>query len=123
MDLAHKAPLSMEFSSGLPIPSPGDLHNSGFEPLSPALQAFSCILGGFLTNEATRENFLGVRKSLLKYPHQIPFHDLLAWTWYHGNAQTNTEKNDNGDLKIITHSRCQGAATMTATQSVLLIIQ
>ena len=37
--VAHQAPLSMGFSrqeywSGLPFPSPGDLHNPGIEPLS-----------------------------------------------------------------------------------------
>ena len=47
--VAHQAPLSMEFSrleywSGLPFPSPGDLPNPGTEPespVSPALQADS----------------------------------------------------------------------------------
>ena len=42
--VAHQAPLSMGFSrleywSGLPFPSPGDLPNPGMEPRSPALQA------------------------------------------------------------------------------------
>ena len=46
MDIAHQAPLSMEFSrdeywSGLPFPSPGDLPDSGIELVSPALQADS----------------------------------------------------------------------------------
>ena len=41
---ASQAPLSMEFSrheywSGVPLPSPGDLTDSGIEPRSPALQA------------------------------------------------------------------------------------
>ena len=41
-----QAPLSMEFSrqeyrSGLPVPSPGDLPDSGIEPRSPSLQADS----------------------------------------------------------------------------------
>ena len=40
--VAHQAPLSMGFSrqeywSGLSCPPPGDLPNSGIEPLSPAL--------------------------------------------------------------------------------------
>ena len=44
MDCTYQAPLSMEFSrqeyrSGLPFPSPVDLHNPGTEPRSPALQA------------------------------------------------------------------------------------
>ena len=41
-----QAPLSMGFSrqeywSGLPFPSPGDLPNSGIDPVSPALKADS----------------------------------------------------------------------------------
>ena len=44
--VACQAPLSMGFSrqeywSGLPLLSPGDLHNAGIEPGSPALQAGS----------------------------------------------------------------------------------
>ena len=40
--IAHQAPLSLgfprqEYWSGLPFPSPGDLPNSGIEPMSPAL--------------------------------------------------------------------------------------
>ena len=47
--VAHHAPLSMEFSvqeyrSGLSFPSPGDLSDSGVEPVSPALQADSLPL-------------------------------------------------------------------------------
>ena len=46
--IAHKAPLSMEFSrqeywSGLPFPSPKDLPNPGVEPGSSALQADSLL--------------------------------------------------------------------------------
>ena len=42
--VAYQAPPSMEFSrqeywSGLPFPSPGDLHNPGIEPGFPTLQA------------------------------------------------------------------------------------
>ena len=41
--VAHQAPLSMGFSwqefwSEVPLPSPGDLPNSGIKPGSPALQ-------------------------------------------------------------------------------------
>ena len=44
--VAHQVPLSMGFSrqeywSELPLPSPGDLPDSGIEPMSPALQADS----------------------------------------------------------------------------------
>ena len=46
---ASQAPLSLGFSrqeywSGLPLPSPGDLHNSGIEPGSPTLQADDALL-------------------------------------------------------------------------------
>ena len=42
-----QSPLSMgfprqEYRSGLPFPSPEDLPNPGFEPMSPALQADGC---------------------------------------------------------------------------------
>ena len=48
MDLAHQAPLSMEFSrqeywSGLPLPSPGDLPNPGIKCVSSALQTDSLL--------------------------------------------------------------------------------
>ena len=44
--VAHQAPLSLgfsrlEYSSGLPFPSPGDLPTPGIKPGSPALQADS----------------------------------------------------------------------------------
>ena len=47
--VAHQASLSMGFSrqeywNGLPFPSPGDLHDPGIEPMSPALQAYSLPL-------------------------------------------------------------------------------
>ena len=55
--VAHQAPLSMEFSrqeqwSGLPLPSPGDIPDSGIEPVSPALQE---TMVRFLTIWATKE--------------------------------------------------------------------
>ena len=48
--VAHQPPLSMGFSrqeywSGWPIPSPGDLPNSGIEPGSPTWQAVSLLAG------------------------------------------------------------------------------
>ena len=47
--VACQAPRTMEFSrqecwGGLPFPSPGDLHDPGMEPDSPALQACSLPL-------------------------------------------------------------------------------
>ena len=52
-DCSHQAPLSMEFSrpdywSGLPLPTPGDLPDSGIEPMSPAAPA---LAGRFFTTE------------------------------------------------------------------------
>ena len=46
--VAYQAPSSMGFSrqeywSGLPFPPPGDLHDPGIEPGSPALQADALI--------------------------------------------------------------------------------
>ena len=51
--VAHKAPLSMEFSrqeywSGLPFPSPGNLPDPGIKPMSRASHA---LAGGFFTTE------------------------------------------------------------------------
>ena len=48
---AHQAPLSMgfprqEYWTGLPLPSPGDLPDSGIKPVFPALA------GGFFTTES-----------------------------------------------------------------------
>ena len=58
--VAYQTPLSMGFSrqeywSGLPFSSPGDLPQAGIKLRSPALQAVSCISGGFFTDWATRE--------------------------------------------------------------------
>ena len=51
--VVHQDPLSMEFSrqeywSGWPLPSPGDLHNPGIEPVSPVSPA---LAGRFFTTE------------------------------------------------------------------------
>ena len=51
--VARQAPLSMgfsrqEYSSELPCPPPGDLPDTGIEPVSPALA------GGFFTTEPLR---------------------------------------------------------------------
>ena len=52
--VAYQAPLSMGFStheywSGLPFPSPGDLPNSGIEPVFPVAPA---LAGRFFTSES-----------------------------------------------------------------------
>ena len=57
--IALQAPLSMGFSrqgywSGLPFPSPGDLHDPGIKPRSPALQADSLPTELLLFPEAYR---------------------------------------------------------------------
>ena len=54
--LACQVPLSMGFArqeywSGMPFPSPGNFPDPGIKPLSPALQAVSCIALGFFTAE------------------------------------------------------------------------
>ena len=51
--VARQIPLSMEFSrqeywSGLPCPPPGDLPDSGMEPVSPSLMP-PVLVGGFFT--------------------------------------------------------------------------
>ena len=53
MEVAHQAPLSMEFSrqeywSGLSFTTPGDLPNLGIEPISPVSSA---LAAGFSTTE------------------------------------------------------------------------
>ena len=53
---SHQAPLSLGFPrqgywSGLPFPSPGDLPDSGIEPVSPALA------GGFFTSDPPGETW------------------------------------------------------------------
>ena len=53
-EVAHQAPLSMEFSrqeywSGLPLPPPEDLPDSGIKPASPALA------DGFFTTTPPRK--------------------------------------------------------------------
>ena len=56
--VAHQAPLSMGFPrqkywSGLPFPSPEDLHDAGIEPVSPNVSCIGrCILYHWATREA-----------------------------------------------------------------------
>ena len=56
--IAHQAPLSMGFPrqkywSGLPFPSPEDLHDAGIEPVSPNVSCIGrCILYHWATREA-----------------------------------------------------------------------
>ena len=57
--VAHQTHLPMEFFgqeywSGLPFPSPGDLSDPGFKPVSPALA------GGFVTTELPGKPQFGV---------------------------------------------------------------
>ena len=65
--IAHRAPLSMEFSSqeyqnGLPFPSPGDLPSPGIKPGSPALQADSLPLSHQGSPIQSRDCETGQRK-------------------------------------------------------------
>ena len=51
--VAHQAPLCMGLSqqehwNGLPFPIPGDLSDSGIEPISPKSPASPALAGGFL---------------------------------------------------------------------------
>ena len=80
--VASQAPLSMgfprqEYWSGLPFPPPGDLHNPGIEPLSPA--------GGFFTTEPPtkylRQNFY---RSIGQSCHQLASGVSLYPTVYKG---------------------------------------
>ena len=55
--VAHQAPLSLgsskqDYWTGLPLPSLGDLHDPGIEPMSPASPA---LAGRFFTTSATWE--------------------------------------------------------------------
>ena len=52
--VAYQSPLSVgfprqEYWSVLPFPSPGDIPDSGIEPVSPAVRAV-CTTGGFFTD-------------------------------------------------------------------------
>ena len=74
MDCAHKTPLSMgfprlEYWSGLPFSSPGDLPKPGIEPMSPALRADSLLSEppGKPQKRSTDEKVLGI-------PHSFPSH-------------------------------------------------
>ena len=54
--VAHQAPLSMEFSrqeywSRLPFPPPGNIPESGIEPMSPASLSSPALAGGFFTTK------------------------------------------------------------------------
>jgi len=55
--------LQQEYWSGWPLPSPGDLHESGIEPGSPALQADS------LPSEPPGKPQGSPRESVSCYPH------------------------------------------------------
>ena len=76
--VAYQAPLSMGFSrqeywSGLPLPSPGDLSDSGIEPRSLVAQTVKCLP----TMQETRFQFLGREDALEK---EMATHSsILAW--------------------------------------------
>ena len=58
-----------EYCSGLPLPPPGDLPNSGIKPESPALQAVSCIASRVFTSEppGKPKNYLSVDLNSFNY--------------------------------------------------------
>ena len=67
---AHQAPLSMgfprlEYWSGLPYPSSGDLSNPGTEPTSSAWQEDSLPLGHWEANSFHKTSNLGHKNSVL----------------------------------------------------------
>ena len=70
--VAHQSPQSMGFSrqeywSGLPFPPPGDLPDSGIEPVS---LVSPVLAGGFFTTSTaweTLEHFLGHLEKLFIY--------------------------------------------------------
>ena len=85
--VARQAPLSMEFSrqgywSGLPLPSPGDLPDSGIEPRSLTWQADSLL-------SATTEILKPVRTEVMQVHvfqsnHCSSHSGALGGRWWHG---------------------------------------
>ena len=89
--VAHQVPLSMgfprqEYWRGLPVPSPGDLSDSGIKPLTPALAGRFCItlshpgspwiwLRSVQFSRSVMSNSLwphGLRHTSLPVHHQLP---------------------------------------------------
>ena len=75
--VARQAPLSMGFSrqeywSGLPCPPPGDLPDSGIEPVSLMSPA---LAGGFFTTSATWEALLSHTTPFISVTEQITAYD------------------------------------------------
>ena len=88
---AFQAPLSMGFSrqeywNGLPCPPPGDLPDSGIEPVS----CISCIAGGFLTAKDPQNSKLVSRFGWLY---------LLETTLTKARQESNCESRGEGELK------------------------
>ena len=74
--IVYQAPPSMGFSrqeywSGLLFPSPGELHNPGIEPGTPALQADA------LPSEPPGKPKLGVYRGILTQSVEVQWHAML----------------------------------------------
>ena len=80
--VTHQAPLSMGFSrqeywSGLTFPTPGDLPNSGIEPMS---LASSALVGGLFTTEPPEKPCLNLRYSFVQLGVQYEkYKKALPW--------------------------------------------
>ena len=101
--VACQAPMSMEFPrqeywSGLPIPSPGDLPNSGIEPGSPALA------DGFFTTEPPGKLFW--QKTFLQT-------QFLGVTWQVSACQVSRVKKQ---VKFTLESKCSQRWRHSAVQ-------
>ena len=78
--VAHHDPLSMEFSrleywSGLPFPSPGDVPNPGIKPRSPALQADSSLSESPRKLRKSEETFKPLRD---RFRQELAFRMLIT---------------------------------------------
>ena len=81
LTVACQAPLSMGFSwqehwSGLPFPSPGDLHNSG---IIPEVSCVSCTADGFFTAEPLPSTFSWASLASLSGPPLTPYFSLICF--------------------------------------------
>ena len=90
--VAHQAPLSIgfprqEYCDGLPFPIPGDLLNSGIEPMflmSPALA------GRFFTTSATWEAYINIYVCIYIYKYVFVFTYIYTHTYILSNTSSQT---------------------------------
>ena len=81
LTVACQAPLSMGFSwqehwSGLPLPSPGDLHSWG---IIPEVSCVSCTADGFFTAEPLPSTFSWASLASLSGPPLTPYFSLICF--------------------------------------------